>query len=149
MNTHLYAGNRVVLLSRFEPQTTLDAMIKEKVNFWTGVPTMYWALLRHAEENDIDTSPIAESIKVVTSGGAPMPVEVMREFTEKFNVRILEGYGMSETSPLATFQSIRSDRQNPARSVCRSLVSKFDALTKMIKKFQPERAAKSLFAVRM
>ncbi len=103
MNTHLYAGNRVVLLPRFEPQTTIEMMGKETVNFWTGVPTMYWALLRYAEENDIDTSHIAENIKAVSSGGAPMPVEVMKAFEEKFNVRILEGYGMSETSPLATF----------------------------------------------
>lgn len=103
MNTHLYAGNRVVLLPRFEPQTTLETMLKENVNFWTGVPTMYWALLNYAAENDFDTAPIAENIKVVTSGGAPMPVEVMKEFSEKFNVRVLEGYGMSETSPLATF----------------------------------------------
>lgn len=103
MNTHLYGGNRVVLLPRFEPQTTIETMEKETVNFWTGVPTMYWALLRYAEENDVDTSHIAENIKAVSSGGAPMPVEVMKAFTEKFNVRILEGYGMSETSPLATF----------------------------------------------
>ena len=103
MNTHLYAGNRVVLLPRFEPQLTIETMEKEQVNFWTGVPTMYWALLRYAEENDIDTSRVAENIKAVSSGGAPMPVEVMRAFTEKFNVRVLEGYGMSETSPLATF----------------------------------------------
>jgi long-chain acyl-CoA synthetase len=42
-------------------------------------------------------------MKVCTSGGAPMPVEVMKEFQEKFGVRVLEGYGLSETSPLATF----------------------------------------------
>ena len=103
MNTNLYGGNRVVLLPRFEPQTTLDTMLAEKVNFWTGVPTMYWALLRHAEETNFDTAPVAENLKVVSSGGAPMPVEVMKAFEEKFNVRILEGYGLSETSPLATF----------------------------------------------
>jgi long-chain acyl-CoA synthetase len=103
MNTNLYAGNRVVLLPKFEPATTLEAMKKEKVNFWTGVPTMYWALLRYVEENNIDTAPIAENIKVVSSGGAPMPVEVMKAFEEKFGVRVLEGYGLSETSPLASF----------------------------------------------
>ena len=103
MNTHLYAGNRIVLLPRFEPQTTLETMEKEIVNFWTGVPTMYWALLRHAEENDIDISHIASNIKAVSSGGAPMPVEVLHAFQNRFNVRVLEGYGMSETSPLATF----------------------------------------------
>ncbi|MEJ7699927.1 MAG: AMP-binding protein [Pyrinomonadaceae bacterium] len=45
MNVNLYAGNRVVLLPRFDPQATLEAMEKERVNFWVGVPTMYWALV--------------------------------------------------------------------------------------------------------
>ncbi len=103
MNTNLYGGNRVVLLPRFDPKTTLDAMKKEKVNFWTGVPTMYWALLKYVEENDFDVSPIAENILAVTSGGAPMPVELMKEVEGKLNVRVSEGYGLSETSPLATF----------------------------------------------
>ncbi len=103
MNTNLYAGNRIILLPRFEAKATLEAMEKEKVNFWVGVPTMYWALLRYAEENDYDTSRVARNIKVCTSGGAPMPVEVMLDFQKKFGVRVLEGYGLSETSPLATF----------------------------------------------
>ncbi len=103
MNMNLYAGNRVVLLPRFDAKATLEAMKKERVNFWTGVPTMYWALLRYAEENDFDISNIAENITAVTSGGAPMPVEVMKDFERKFNVRVAEGYGLSETSPLACF----------------------------------------------
>ena len=103
MNTNLYGGNRIVLLPRFDAKTTLDAMKKEKVNFWTGVPTMYWSLLKYVEENDFDISPIAENIVAVTSGGAPMPIELMRQVEEKFNVRVTEGYGLSETSPLATF----------------------------------------------
>ena len=103
MNTHLYGGNRLVLLPRFEPLSTLEAMEKEAVNYWTGVPAMYWSLLRYAEENDFDTTRIAENMKITTSGGAPMPVEVMRSFESKFNVRVLEGYGLSETSPLAVF----------------------------------------------
>lgn len=103
MNTHIYGGNRVVLLPRFEPQSTLEAMVNEKVNFWVGVPTMYWALLKYVEESGCDISRVKESMKVCTSGGAPMPVEVMRAFEAKFGVRVLEGYGLSETSPLATF----------------------------------------------
>ncbi|MGE3466372.1 MAG: long-chain fatty acid--CoA ligase [Pyrinomonadaceae bacterium] len=103
MNTNLYGGNRVVLLPRFDPKATLDTMVAEKVNFWVGVPTMYWALLKYAEENDYDISRVAENMKVCSSGGAPMPVEVMREFQERFGVRVMEGYGLSETSPLATF----------------------------------------------
>ena len=103
MNTNIYGGNRVVLLPRFEPKATLDAMVAEKVNFWVGVPTMYWSLLKYSNENGYDISRIAENMRVCSSGGAPMPVEVMREFQEKFNVRVMEGYGLSETSPLATF----------------------------------------------
>ncbi len=103
MNMNLYAGNRVVLLPRFDALTTLETMKNERVNFWTGVPTMYWSLLRYAEENDFDISAIAETIRAVTSGGAPMPVEVMKDFEEKFDVRVAEGYGLSETSPLACF----------------------------------------------
>lgn len=103
MNTNIYAGNRVVLLPRFEPQTTLETMEREKVNFWVGVPTMYWALLKYAEETGFDVTRVSQHIKVCTSGGAPMPVEVMKAFEAKFGVRVLEGYGLSETSPLACF----------------------------------------------
>ncbi|MFZ1699656.1 MAG: long-chain fatty acid--CoA ligase [Pyrinomonadaceae bacterium] len=103
MNTQLYGGNRVVLLPRFEPKATLDTMVAEKVNFWVGVPAMYWTLLKYVDENGYDISHIADNMKVCSSGGAPMPVEVMREFQERFNVRVMEGYGLSETSPLATF----------------------------------------------
>ncbi len=103
MNSNMYAGNRCVLLPRFEPQATLDAMVREKVNFWIGVPTMYWALLKHVEETGFDTSAIRENLKVPTSGGAPMPVELMSKFNETFGLRILEGYGLTETSPIASF----------------------------------------------
>ncbi|MGB7067931.1 MAG: long-chain fatty acid--CoA ligase [Pyrinomonadaceae bacterium] len=103
MNTNIYGGNRCVLLPRFEPQATLDTMVKEKVNFWVGVPTMYWALLKHAEATGFDVSKVAENMKVCSSGGAPMPVEVMKSFEKTFGVRVMEGYGLSETSPLACF----------------------------------------------
>jgi long-chain acyl-CoA synthetase len=103
MSTNMYMGNRVVLLPRFDPQTTLEIFRQEKVNFWVGVPTMYWALLKHIEENGIEPKQFAESLEVCTSGGAPMPVEVMREVENVFGIRVFEGYGLSETSPLATF----------------------------------------------
>lgn len=103
MNTNIFGGNRIVLLARFEPESTLDVMIREKVNFWIGVPAMYWALLKYVEQTGYDVSRVAENMKVCTSGGGPMPVEVMKSFEEKFNVRVLEGYGLSETSPLASF----------------------------------------------
>lgn len=103
MNTNIYGGNRCVLLPRFDAKATLAAMVAERVNFWIGVPTMYWALNKYVEENAFDIAPIAEHMRVCTSGGAPMPVELMKEFGSRFGVRILEGYGLSETSPLACF----------------------------------------------
>jgi len=103
MNTNMYGGNRVVLLPRFEPETTLKAMEDEKINFWVGVPTMYWALLKYVAENKIDVSNIGKHLKVCSSGGAPMPVEVMKDFERVFGVRVMEGYGLSETSPLTNF----------------------------------------------
>lgn len=103
MNTMIYAGNRCVLLPRFDAKATLDTFVGERVNFWVGVPTMYWALNRYVEENEYDISAIRENMKVSSSGGAPMPVELMRDFQERFGVRVLEGYGLSETSPLACF----------------------------------------------
>ena len=103
MNMNLYGGNRVVLLPRFDARTTLKTMERERINFWVGVPTMYWSLLKYVEETGYDLTAVSENMKVCTSGGAPMPVEVMREFQEVFGVRILEGYGLSETSPLSTF----------------------------------------------
>jgi long-chain acyl-CoA synthetase len=103
MNTSMYGGNRTVLLPRFEPRATLEAMERERVNFWVGVPTMYWAILKYVEETGYDISRVKENLKVPTSGGAPMPVEVMREFEKVFGIRVLEGYGLSETSPLACF----------------------------------------------
>ena len=103
MNSNLYAGNRVVLLPRFEPKATLETMEGEKVNFWIGVPTMYWAILKYVEETGYDVSEVVQHLKVPTSGGAPMPVEVMKDFERVFGLRVLEGYGLSETSPLACF----------------------------------------------
>jgi len=103
MNSNLYAGNRVVLLPRFDAGATLEAMAREKVNFWVGVPTMYWALLKYVEETGFDVAPVVENLKVPTSGGAPMPVEVMKRFNEVFGIRVLEGYGLTETSPIASF----------------------------------------------
>jgi long-chain acyl-CoA synthetase len=111
MNAHLLHGNRVVLLTRFEPAAVLATMAAERVNAFSGVPTMFWALLRHVEENGIDTGPIAEQLRGCSSGGAPIPVEILHAFDARFGVEILEGYGLSETAPVATFNQVGRPRK--------------------------------------
>jgi long-chain acyl-CoA synthetase len=103
MNAELYAGARLVLLPRFDPAAVLETMQKEHVTCWTAVPTMYWSLLQHAAAADIDTAAIGKSLRLCASGGAPMPVAVMEQFAKTFGARILVGYGLSETAPVATF----------------------------------------------
>jgi len=97
-NAVLSAGGTVVLLPRFDPKSALDLMQAYRVNLFAGVPTMYFALLHYPEASKYDLC-----IEKCMSGGSAMPVEVMRAFDEKYGVNILEGYGLSETSPVASF----------------------------------------------
>ena len=111
MNAGLYGGFRLVLMPRFDPAAVLDAFTREQVGLWIGVPTMYWSLLQHARTSNLDVSQTAASLRVCASGGAPMPVEVLHDFERTFNARVLEGYGLSETSPVAAFNQL----QRPSR----------------------------------
>jgi long-chain acyl-CoA synthetase len=92
-------GGTIVLMPRFDPKGAFELMQKHRVTFFAGVPTMYFALLNYPEASQYDLS----SLKFCASGGSAMPVEVMRAFDEKYKVNILEGYGLSETSPVASF----------------------------------------------
>jgi long-chain acyl-CoA synthetase len=103
MNASLYAGSRLVLLPRFDPAAVLDAFETEAITCWTGVPTMYWTLLQHVAKSGVDAAAAGRSLRLCASGGAPMPVAVMEQFERTFGARILEGYGLSETAPVATF----------------------------------------------
>jgi long-chain acyl-CoA synthetase len=103
MNANLLAGATLTLMPRFEPGPVLEVMKRDKVNLWTGVPTMFHALLDYATANSIDIAPVAASLRLISSGGAPMPIELMNRFQETFGVRVLEGYGLSEASPVVSF----------------------------------------------
>jgi long-chain acyl-CoA synthetase len=106
MNSGFYGGQRLVLLPRFDPAAVLKTIVDEGVGFWIGVPTMYWTLLQHAASTGIDTAAVAARLRCCVSGGAPMPVDVLRRFEETFRVRVLEGYGLSETSPVVAFNQL-------------------------------------------
>lgn len=104
MNAAILVGASMVMLPRFDPDLTFAAMEKHNVTVFAGVPTMYIALLNlpgAAERHDM--AKIKKNLRLGASGGAAMPVEVMRAFEDKFGIAILEGYGLSETSPVATF----------------------------------------------
>jgi long-chain acyl-CoA synthetase len=111
LNNGLATGATIVLLARFTAEQALATMEKEKVTFFAGVPTMYHALLTCESADEYDLDGIAASLRVAVSGGAAMPAEVMRRFEERFAVPIVEGYGLSETSPIATFNRVGRPRK--------------------------------------
>jgi long-chain acyl-CoA synthetase len=111
LNSAVFAGSTVTLLPRFEPVKALEIIERDRVTVFEGVPTMYGAMLHAPGRERIDAS----SLKVCASGGAAMPVELMRAFEQAFGCVILEGYGLSETSPVASFN--HPDRERKPGSI--------------------------------
>ena len=99
-------GGTVVMLPRFEADAALKTMAKEKVTFFAGVPTMYWGLLGALDDSGVDVKELAANLRIAVAGGSALPVEVHKEFEQRFGVTILEGYGLSETSPVASFSRL-------------------------------------------
>jgi long-chain acyl-CoA synthetase len=98
MNTAFRVGAAVVLLPRFDGQQALQLLVDEKCSIFMGVPTMYVGLLEAAK-----TSELRPKLKTALSGGAALPLTVLERFAEVFGTEVFEGYGLTETSPVATF----------------------------------------------
>ncbi|MCW8331218.1 long-chain fatty acid--CoA ligase [Photobacterium sp. SDRW27] len=112
MNTSILAGSALVLIPRFVPKTVMQQMHQHKVTHIAGVPTMFIGLLAFAEKHGGDyIKDIAETLKVAISGGASMPVEILKQFEAKLNVPVIEGYGLSESSPVAAFNHLEYERK--------------------------------------
>jgi long-chain acyl-CoA synthetase len=111
MNASLMIGATLTLVPRFDPALALETIQRDKVTHFYGVPTMYGALLHHPERESYDTS----SLRTCITGGASMPVEVLHGFEDAFGAIVLEGYGLSETSPVAC--SNHPDRERKAGSI--------------------------------
>jgi long-chain acyl-CoA synthetase len=105
-NASIVAGATITMLPRFTPEDALQIMERDRVTIFAGVPTMFFALLYHESEREHDLS----ALQYCMSGGAPMPVEVMKAFEKKYPVEIFEGYGLSETSPIASFNMVGRPR---------------------------------------
>ncbi|MCZ4500569.1 MAG: acyl-CoA synthetase [Marmoricola sp.] len=94
----------LLLVPRFDAEQVIGLMQKEEVTFFAGVPTMWWGLLAALDaDSSIDVERIARNLRIGASGGASLPVEIITQVKKKLGVTILEGYGLSETSPVATF----------------------------------------------
>jgi long-chain acyl-CoA synthetase len=98
MNTAFRVGAAVVLLPRFDGAQALQLLVEEKCTVFMGVPTMYIGLIEAAK-----TSDLRPALKTALSGGAALPLTVLETFTDVFGTKVLEGYGLTETSPVATF----------------------------------------------
>jgi long-chain acyl-CoA synthetase len=98
-NGMIATGGSFTLLARFAPEDAFELIERDRLTLFAGVPTMYFALLHHRGDREYEVS----SLQMCMTGGAPMPVEVLNAFEEKFNVEIYEGFGLSETSPIASF----------------------------------------------
>jgi long-chain acyl-CoA synthetase len=111
MNASLMVGACLTLVPKFDPGEALATMQRDGVTHFYGVPTMYGALLHHPGREDYDTS----ALRICITGGASMPVEVLRGFEDAFGAIVLEGYGLSETSPVSS--SNHPDRERKPGSI--------------------------------
>jgi long-chain acyl-CoA synthetase len=111
LNATVSGGGTLTLLPRFEPGKALEIIQRDKVNVFQGVPTMYGAMLHHPERENYDVS----TLRLCGSGGSAMPVELLRGFDEAFGCKIMEGYGLSESSPVASFN--HADRERKPGSI--------------------------------
>jgi long-chain acyl-CoA synthetase len=111
LNAAISAGASLALIPRFDAEKALATVERDRVTVFEGVPTMFAALLHYPERERFDVS----TLRVCVSGGAALPVEVLRGFERAFGCVILEGYGLSETSPVACFN--HPDRERKPGSI--------------------------------
>lgn len=107
LNAALASGACLTLLPRFEARAALHAIAEHGVTVFEGVPTMYSGLLDVPADQRTDTA----SLRLCVTGGSALPVEVLRAFEKAFDAPLLEGYGLSETSPVASFNHPHSERR--------------------------------------
>jgi long-chain acyl-CoA synthetase len=107
LNAAVYAGSCLTLIPRFDARKALEVIGRDRVTVFEGVPTMYAGMLHVEDAGSFDVS----SLRTCISGGSAMPVEVMKNFEKAFGCMVLEGYGLSETSPVASFNQPDKERK--------------------------------------
>lgn len=107
LNAAVLRGSTLTLIPRFDGAKALSVIERDGVTIFEGVPTMFAAMLHSPDATSHDGS----SLRLCVSGGSAMPVEIMRSFEETFGCIVLEGYGLSETSPVASFNHPHAERK--------------------------------------
>lgn len=108
MNATLGQGATLVLLPRFDAATAIEIIRRDRVTVFEGVPTMYSALLAVADRFPPEAT---ATLRTCVSGGSALPVQVLHDFEKAFEAEILEGYGLSETSPVVSFNHPGTQRK--------------------------------------
>src|ERR1700754_2755688 len=108
LNGAVLAGATLTLIPRFDPRKAIEVIERDAVTVFEGVPTMYSALLSVADEAAAEAT---RTLRVCVSGGAAMPVQVLNDFEKAFDCTVLEGYGLSESSPAAAFNHPHRERK--------------------------------------
>jgi long-chain acyl-CoA synthetase len=111
LNASVAGAACLTLLPRFDPEQALAIVDRDRVTVFEGVPTMYVAMLNSPAVAQADAS----SLRVCVSGGSALPLEVLRGFEQRFECQLLEGYGLSETSPISSFN--HPDREQKPGSI--------------------------------
>jgi long-chain acyl-CoA synthetase len=107
LNLAVYSGCAIIVMPRFDPDDLIKAIEKRKPTIFPGVPAIYTALMAHPKVDSFDLS----SIGFCVTGSSPMPVEILREFEAKTGSTIVEGYGLSEASPVTHANPIKGTRK--------------------------------------
>ena len=117
VNAPLMKGATLLLTPRFSPGEIFELAAAYKATVFAGVPTMFNFLYQY-ENSNIEAF---SSLRLAISGGSSLPVSLLHNFEQKFNVRISEGYGLSEASPVTCFNPI--DRERKPGSIGQSIIN--------------------------
>ncbi|MGW6790755.1 long-chain-fatty-acid--CoA ligase [Streptomyces chartreusis] len=107
LNAAVRSGATLTLIPRFDPVKALEVVARDRVTVFEGVPTMYAAMLNCPDAANADMS----SLRRCLTGGSAMPVEILRNFETRFGCEVFEGYGLSETAPVVSFNQPGHERK--------------------------------------
>ncbi|NLW06864.1 MAG: long-chain fatty acid--CoA ligase [Clostridia bacterium] len=99
----LYLGSAITIKESFQPKDTLRTLTEEDITVFCGVPSMYAVLMRLADKGQF------KALRLAISGGAPLAAEIQRGFEAKYNFPLVEGYGLSEASPVVCLNPLEPD----------------------------------------